>query len=227
MPTEIWKAVTIREFKGEYKISESGRLKRKGRFAKTKGHWIPEKFISATKHGKKVYLRVGLSKNGYSKHFYIHRLVALRFVPNPEGKPDINHKDGNKLNNHFTNLEWCTPQENNKHAKELGLFYGANSKIPKDQRRYIQQNFFKVGRTKLAEMFGLTEDYVLSVAKVKVNGTSERKKSVPRYKRVIDTETGKEYTTKELAEFLRTKVKYIYRMLGEERKPNTSQYRYA
>ena len=55
------------------------------------------------------------------KFVTIHRLVALTFLPNPDNKRTVNHKDGNKLNNHVSNLEWATYQENNKHAISTGL----------------------------------------------------------------------------------------------------------
>lgn len=82
------------------------------------------------------YLFVHLCKNG--KHFNktIHRLVALTFVPNPEYKSCVNHIDGNKLNNHYTNLEWVTASENSKHAWNNNLNKGfLNHKHSKESNR--------------------------------------------------------------------------------------------
>ena len=67
------------------------------------------------------YRRVALMRNGVSKSYAVHRLVCVMFLPNPEKKRTVNHKDGNKLNNCLDNLEWATHSENHKHAyKELG-----------------------------------------------------------------------------------------------------------
>lgn len=66
--------------------------------------------------GPKGYLQVQLNQNGASTHFRLHKIVALAFIPNPENKPYINHKDCNKHNNHVDNLEWCTHKENTDHA---------------------------------------------------------------------------------------------------------------
>lgn len=67
------------------------------------------------------YKAVHLCLNNKSKLFNIHRLVAETFLPNPENKPTVNHKDGNKSNNSIDNLEWATYSENNKHAIVSGL----------------------------------------------------------------------------------------------------------
>lgn len=68
----------------------------------------------------KGYLRVDLYEpSGRRKHVKVHRLVASAFVSNPEGKPQVNHKDGNKRNNSFTNLEWVTDVENKAHRMRI------------------------------------------------------------------------------------------------------------
>ena len=67
------------------------------------------------------YYAVMLWLGNKSKCATVHRLVAEAFIPNPDNLPCINHKDGDKLNNQVTNLEWCTYQENMQHAVRTGL----------------------------------------------------------------------------------------------------------
>lgn len=66
-------------------------------------------------------VRLSDASNGRREIARVHRLVAEAFLPNPYGKPEVNHIDGNKANPHLINLEWVTPQENRKHAWETGL----------------------------------------------------------------------------------------------------------
>lgn len=67
------------------------------------------------------YKQCNLYKDGKKKYVRIHRLVAELFVPNPNNLPQVNHIDGNKLNNHYTNLEWVSNSQNTKHAFDNGL----------------------------------------------------------------------------------------------------------
>lgn len=62
------------------------------------------------------YYRVTLSINGNTQRYSVHRMVAECYIPNPLNKPQVNHRDLNKLNNHVDNLEWCTITENVTHA---------------------------------------------------------------------------------------------------------------
>ena len=73
------------------------------------------------------YRRVMLYDKTGHKELSVHRLVGIQYLPNKEGKPDINHIDGNKLNNHVSNLEWVTKAENSQHAVRLGLMGCWNS----------------------------------------------------------------------------------------------------
>ena len=112
---EIWK-----EIKGHsnYEVSNLGRVRSKDKYITTKKGW---KFFCKGRILKPwfaSYLTVQLTNN---ERHTVHRLVAEAFIPNPHNKPEVNHIDGNKLNNNVDNLEWNTRSENNKHAVKLGL----------------------------------------------------------------------------------------------------------
>lgn len=90
-------------------------------------------------HVVRDYYSVSLSKDCVCKHYYIHRLVAKAFIPNPNNYPVVNHRDYNKLNNRVDNLEWCTQEFNVRHSSEY-------MKIPKTKD--IRQKFEKYIRKK-------------------------------------------------------------------------------
>lgn len=69
----------------------------------------------------KGYLRIQLSKGGSVRNHMVHRLVAEAFLPNPDSKPEVNHRNGNKADNRIGNLEWATTSENQVHAYDNGL----------------------------------------------------------------------------------------------------------
>ena len=98
----IYKKYTIED----YEITENGEIYNKHTGIKLK----PQK-------NGKGYLRVGIGK----KLYFVHRLVAQKYIPNPMNYKQVNHKDGNKENNSVTNLEWVSNSQNRKHAVQNGL----------------------------------------------------------------------------------------------------------
>ena len=111
----------IVEYKGIYAVTPEGEVysyKRK-------------KFLKPWANGD-GYLYVRLYKNGKGKKYYIHRLVAEAYIPNPDNLPQINHKDENKTNNCLHNLEWCDAKYN--------MNYGTrNEKVSNSRKKPIMQ----------------------------------------------------------------------------------------
>lgn len=119
---ETWKTT---EFKG-YMVSDKGRVKAEARQVVYKDGRIgnfKEKILkpSINKKGYEVVYPSDSKKEGYKASVMVHRLVAEAFKPNPENKPQVNHKDGNKRNNLADNLEWATNLENHTHKLENNL----------------------------------------------------------------------------------------------------------
>lgn len=111
MKTEIWKPIA--GFEGLYEVSDLGRVRSLKRNT-TSGKVL-------TPGLTRGYKCVVLSKHGKHHNARVNRLVAEAFIPNPEGKKEVNHIDGNKANNLPENLEWATASENAKHAILMGL----------------------------------------------------------------------------------------------------------
>lgn len=162
LPHEIWR--DIRGYEGLYQVSNFGRVK--------SFHFGKEKLRKLVLNDK-GYLLVGLNKAGKTKKFGVHILVATAFLPNLENKPEVNHRDGNKQNNHVSNLEWVTERENVQHAFRIGLNRATkgsnhtNSKLLDDDVRYIREvcipGDFKLGFGSLAEMFGVCKATIRKV----------------------------------------------------------------
>lgn len=118
---EIWKDVV--GYEGLYQVSNIGRVKRlehwkNQRTNRTDKYFnyrkLKEKMMSVSKAG--AYPIVQLSKDRKSKTCLVHRLVAMAFIPNPKGYPEVNHKDCNGHNNNVDNLEWCDRLYNIRYA---------------------------------------------------------------------------------------------------------------
>lgn len=146
---EQWK-----EIKGNretYEVSSLGNVRTKDREGargqRIKGH------ILSQRDNSNGYLRCDMNVDGKTKSHLIHRLVAEKFIPNPDNKLFVNHIDGNKHNNSVNNLEWCTRSENEKHAWKIGLkcdtatkgeLHGMH-KLNKNDVEYIREHHIRNG----------------------------------------------------------------------------------
>lgn len=147
---EVWKDVV--GYEGYYQVSSFGRVKGLERqFTQLNGmtgryntKTIPESYMKAFSD-KDGYKKIQLTKDGKRNKFFVHRLVAIAFILNPESKPEVNHKDGVKDNNHLSNLEWNTTSENQLHAIANKLYQTARgessgtSKLKESEVREIHR----------------------------------------------------------------------------------------
>ena len=159
---EIWK-----EIEGtNYKVSNYGRVKTNERTVccgdRIKNH-IKEHILYSRKHCG--YIGVCLRINGKTVFRNIHRLVAIAFVPNPNNYRCVNHIDGNKENNHSTNLEWCNHSQNIRHAYKNGLRRKWRiRKLTIEQIKQIRMLYSeKVSSFHIAKKFGIAKSSVYKI----------------------------------------------------------------
>lgn len=165
---EEWKDVA--GYEGLYQVSSFGQVKRVQRYynqlngltgnMNTK---LLSELVMKQFEDEDGYLRIQLIKDGVRKKHFVHRLVALNFIPNPENKPEVNHKQGNKKDNRVELLEWNTTSENQRHAIANKLYItakGENSgqaKLKEIQVREIHK-LWKSGEVTqeyLSNLFGV------------------------------------------------------------------------
>lgn len=166
---EIFKPIP--GYNGKYMVSNFGYIFRNARkYSRLHKNKIIEselkfKKLGGNKPNRKGYLRVNL--NG--KVYFVHTLVALLFIDNPLKLPQVNHKDGNKLNNNVNNLEWVTNQQNRDHAVENKLIaYGekqGRSKLTLEQVRDIKYLYFfkNLSQKEIAKRFNIVQQTVSKI----------------------------------------------------------------
>lgn len=164
---EVW--IPIMGYETRYVINESGvikSLKREVHRRNDSKHIIPE-IIKKQRITKFGYATCLLSINKKYKHHSVHVLVAKHFIgPKPGEKYQVNHKDGNKLNNHVTNLEWVTPSENLKHAFKNGLMCqkGENHASNKLNNKSVLKIFkSKKSVPELAKTYGVCNGSIYNI----------------------------------------------------------------
>lgn len=151
MQQEIWKCIT--EFP-EYEVSSLGRVRRDTRV-------LCPSLIPAD------YPRVTLCVGGTLNYRLVHRLVAEAFIPNPESKPQVNHRNAVKHDNRVENLEWCSASENQDHAYRLGLKVCGEAdprhKLTIEEVREIRQLRGCVSQRELARRYKISQTQIWAV----------------------------------------------------------------
>ena len=171
----------VTDYENLYRITEDGQV-------------ISNKLgrAMATSVSNAGYLQVALYKEGIGKAAHIHRLVALHYLSPVEGKTFVNHKDGNKHNNHVSNLEWVTKSENAIHAIETGLVVRPR-RLSEEETLVVLKDFLdgstltelvsklpiklprlSVQIRKVAKKYGLLDQYVEQTKKAHVERMKAR-----------------------------------------------------
>lgn len=148
--TEVWKDVV--GYEGSYKVSESGKI------LKLKNNRV----LKPHHHGK-GYLRVNLKDKFGQKKFYVHRIVGFAFLNQPISikHNQINHIDGDKKNNHYSNLEWVSASENIQHAFKTGLvdYHVLTTEKDKEVMCYLYKNTH-LSQAEVADIFNVSQAIV-------------------------------------------------------------------
>ena len=139
----------------DYEITQEGQVINK----------LTGKIVKPQRNGK-GYLRVSIG----GKLMFVHRIVAEKYIPNPENKPQVNHKDGNKENNCVENLEWVSNQQNRNHAVNAGLQIRGEkcpwAKLTEAQVEFIRAHT-ELSSKEMAKVFGVSDSNIRAMRRMK------------------------------------------------------------
>jgi hypothetical protein len=170
MEEERW--VPVKGLEGKYEISNYGRVKSLGR----KGNHFKTHFLTLTRNGPHhKYIIAQLWDGNKKQSTMVHRLVALHFLENPINVTVVHHKDGNKENNHVSNLEWCTTRQNLLYDFAMGVRSNRGEKSPMhkltkrevDFIRYLFGLYPNMNETWIARFYGISQHAISCVVNFK------------------------------------------------------------
>lgn len=156
----VW--AEIPGYEGQYMISEYGKIRRMEHTIISKAgikriHKAMD--IQYSRQPDNPYFVVALKK----RYYYVHKLVGMAFIPNPENKEQVNHKDFNKRNNHVSNLEWVTRKENAQHALLGGRLKLNTLKLTKEQVIEIRKIDRSVPSSQVAKRYNISSSNIRQI----------------------------------------------------------------
>ena len=168
---EEWRSIITEPYAAYYEVSSIGSIRRAYRGKEQIGGY---RYLKTQKYGKiRLYPYITLYAEGQRKRFNIHRLVAEAFIgPCPKGFV-VNHKDGNKDNNYYENLEYVTQSQNIKHAFATGLNYPvrgiANWRGKLTEKHVLEIRDLKknqnISNRELAKIYNVTPSFICNIIK--------------------------------------------------------------